>query len=141
MPNIKMTKKDANGNPSPYFETLGAVNEFINDKYGFYADLPAIGYEEHYRETKNGISINIYRMASGRYELTDYVGSNKDYKNFLKGDTMDENRSIIKAVLDGNWAHLKDVADNMSVDSLTNRINEKKAQIIASINEASQKSV
>lgn len=133
MNNAKLTKKD------PYFETLGQLNEFINDKYGFYFDIPAIGYGENFRGNKNGIVISIYRLDSGRYELTDYVGSKKEYSEFKKGDTMSENRSIVKAVLDGNWAHLKDVADTMIVNSLETRINEKKNQIIASINEASDK--
>lgn len=122
---------------TPYFETLGKLNEFINDKYGFYFDIPAVGYGEHYRDNKNGVAIAIYRMESGRYELTDYIGSNKEYKAFKQGDTMKENKSIVKAVLSGDWAHLKDVADTMVVDSLTARINEKKAEIVASINEAS----
>lgn len=129
---MNITKKD------PYFETLGQLNEFINDKYGFYFDLPAIGYGENFRGNKNGIVISIYRLDSGRYELTDYVGSKKEYNEFKKGDTMSENRSIVKAVLDGNWAHLKDVADTMIVNSLEARINEKKSQIIASINEAAE---
>jgi len=51
---------------------------------------------------------------------------------------MKENKSNLRAILSGNWAQLKDVTDSMIVDSLTKRINEKKAQIIASINEAAE---
>jgi len=60
-----------------YYETLAGVKRYLDDKYDMDFDLPVVNYETTETIMQDNIRVSIYRMPSGRYEVTDYKMHNK----------------------------------------------------------------
>tara|TARA_Y100000310_G_C20704329_1_gene833653 strand:- start:19712 stop:19984 length:273 start_codon:yes stop_codon:yes gene_type:complete len=62
------------------------------------------------------------------------IDKRKYINNIIKGNFKEEMMSIIKTVLDGDWASLKKTIEQKSATIIKDKIQEKKLGVLAKIN-------
>ena len=73
-------------------------------------------------------------MIYGKVLFPILIDKRKYINNIIKGNFKEEMMSIIKTVLDGDWASLKKTIEQKSATIIKDKIQEKKLGVLAKIN-------